>query len=116
MKSGPENTQVIRLVSFLEASARKNKAPIWAAVARLVSRPARKNSGVNLFKLDKVCKDGDVIVVLAKILAIGKLTKKITVGALKASEKSVSKSGASIITIRELVEKNPSGKNVRIII
>ena len=53
-----------------EASAQE-QSPDLGGGSKISVPPGEENSGVNLFKLDKVCKDGDVIVVPAKILAIG---------------------------------------------
>ncbi len=119
MKKGPENQSVIMLFAFLEKSARKNKAPIWARVAELVQKAGRKKRGVNVYKLEKNSKEGDVVVVPSKVLGIGSLSHKITLAALdisKPAQAAVEKSGSKIVSMRALVESNPKGSRVKIII
>lgn len=118
-KRGPENPNVIKLSADLEKAARKNQAPIWKRVVELVRKPNRKTEAVNLYKIDKNSKEGETILVPAKVLSTGKLSKKITIAALdysKAAQDAVAKNGSALISIRALAEKNPKGSKVRIII
>ena len=119
MKKGPENPGVIMLVAFLEKASRKNKAPIWRRVAELVEKASRKKREVNVYRLDKHSKEGEMIVVPSKVLGIGALSHKITLAALgisKPAQAVVEKSGSKITSIRALVESNPKGSKVKIII
>jgi len=88
---------------------------LWVDISKRLCRPTRKMPEVNLWKLDMHTKDGDVVVVPGKVLGDGNLGHKITVSALKFSKKAyneIIKSGGDAITIEELVERNPQGKNV----
>ena len=119
MKAKPENQGVIMLVAFLEKQSRKNKAPIWETAAQLVSKANRKRGGVNLYKLDKYSKEGDTLLVPAKVLGIGSLSHKITLAALSVSKPAAAaaaKSGSKVITIKKLAESNPKGSGVKIIV
>ncbi|MFH0836306.1 MAG: 50S ribosomal protein L18e [Candidatus Micrarchaeota archaeon] len=119
MKRGPESIATRRMVALLENAGRKNKAAVWLKVAERLQKPRRKMPEVNLFKLDKVANEGDVIVLPGKLLGIGVLTKKVTVAAFKASKEAkakVSKSGGKLLTVADLVKQNPSGKGIRIIV
>lgn len=68
----------------------------------------KKDVEVNLYKLEKFCKDGDVVIVPGKVLGSGKLTKKIIIYALgfsnSAKEKIIS-SGGKALKLTELKEK-----------
>ncbi|MBS3069937.1 50S ribosomal protein L18e [Candidatus Micrarchaeota archaeon] len=115
---GPENAELKALVAMLEKTARKSHSGVWATVAEFLQKPARvkKNKAVNLYKLEKIAKDGDTIVVPSVLLGVGELKKKITVAAFKASKSAREKLGKNLISVREMAEKNPEGKKVRIIL
>ncbi|MEM4254914.1 MAG: 50S ribosomal protein L18e [Candidatus Norongarragalinales archaeon] len=115
---GPESSEVKALVAFLEKTVRKSHSRAWASVASFMLKPARvkKGKAVNLYKLEKIAKDGDVIVIPGVLLGVGDLKKKITVAAFKASESARAKLGKNLVSIRALAEKNPEGKKVRIVI
>ncbi|MFH1057002.1 MAG: 50S ribosomal protein L18e [Candidatus Micrarchaeota archaeon] len=114
---GPENSQTNALVALLQKTARKTKAGVWNSVAEFLLKPARrkKEKAVNLYKLEKICSDGDVVVIPGVLLGVGDLKKKITVAAFRASKSAREKLGGRLVSIRSLVEKNPEGKKVRII-
>ncbi|MCK5150786.1 MAG: uL15 family ribosomal protein, partial [Candidatus Thorarchaeota archaeon] len=63
--------------------------------------------------------DGDVVVIPGKVLGSGNLPHKVTVAALNASASARSVivgAGGSLITINELLSKQPKGKGILIII
>ncbi len=115
---GPENPETKKLVAMLEKAARKGKARIWSDVAEFLLKPARqrKAHALNLYKLDKLAKDGDVIVIPTNLLGVGETSKKITVGVFRSSKSAEQKLGKNLVSIQELVQKHPDGKNVRIIV
>ncbi len=112
---GPTNQNLVALIAFLEKAAKKNKAQIWETAARLLSRPTRNRVEVNLHKLAKCT---GTVLVPGKVLSNGNGTKA-SVAAFtfsgKASEK-ISQAGGKTMSIRQLVEANPTGKNVALII
>ncbi|MGB9674709.1 MAG: 50S ribosomal protein L18e [Nanopusillaceae archaeon] len=118
-RTGPTNIYLRRLIHLLKKEGRKNNANIWIYVAELLNRPTRRRVEVNLGKLNKYTKDGDVIIVPGKLLASGVFNKKITIAAWKYSvsaKEKVEKVGSKLITIEELLKANPKGSNVKIII
>jgi large subunit ribosomal protein L18e len=117
--TGPTNRQLRILVRFLRKAAVANSANIWGAVAEYIERPRRQRIVVNVGKLDRIAKDGDVVVVPGKLLGGGKLSKRVVVAAVKASPKAIQKvieAGGEVLTIPELVRRFPKGSGVRIII
>ncbi|HIP66631.1 MAG TPA: 50S ribosomal protein L18e [Candidatus Nanopusillus sp.] len=118
-RTGPTNVHLRKLIRFLERASNENEARIWRYVAELLSKPTRQKIEVNLGKIDRYTKEGDIIVVPGKVLGVGKLTKRVTIAAWKFSENASLKarrSGANVITIEELVKSNPTGSNIKIII
>jgi large subunit ribosomal protein L18e len=92
---------------------RKQKSPFWIRVAGLISKPKRKSIAVNISKINKYTKDGDVVVVPGKILGDGEMEHKITLAALSESEQARKK--IKLMKISELVNKNPKGEGIKII-
>ncbi|HIH19659.1 TPA: 50S ribosomal protein L18e [Candidatus Micrarchaeota archaeon] len=114
---GPENPRVKKLIALLEKSVRKGKSGAWALVAEFLQKPSRgKKAGVNIYKIERIAQDGDFVVVPTAILGEGTLTKKIEIACLKASKSAREKLGAKLLTLEQAIEKNPSGKKVRVIV
>ncbi|NPA23446.1 MAG: 50S ribosomal protein L18e [Crenarchaeota archaeon] len=117
--TGPTNERLRMLIRFLRKASRENKVRIWRYVAELLEKPTRKRVEVNVGKLERLCNDGDVIVVPGKLLGDGVLTKKVTVAAYafsKVAYEKVLRAGGKPISIPDLVRENPKGSNVKIII
>ena len=119
MKKGPETKSIRELVVFLEKASKKNKAPIWLAVAEKISSPRRRRPEVNVGKLSKVVKQGSAALVPGKLLSTGKLERKMDVASVfasKAARDKVAKAGGRLMSIRQLVEANPKGSGVVIVL
>jgi len=117
--TGPTNRQLRMLARFLRKAAAANSAKIWRAVAELVERPRRSRIVVNVGKLNRVANDGDVVVIPGKLLGGGELKKRVIVAAVSVTPKAwkkVVEAGGEVITIPELVRRNPKGSGVKIII
>ncbi len=116
VQQGPTNKQLVKTITALEMAAKKNKAPLWKRAAELLSKPTRQRPEANLSKISK-CKTGTALIP-GKVLSTGE-SSKITVAAFafsaKAREKIV-KAGGKTISLQQLLETNPSGKDVSIII
>lgn len=115
---GPTNPQVRKEIRFLYKSYKKIGAPIWKAVAEKLNVRKRSRVKVNLFKLEKLTKPNEYIVVPGKVLGFGYITHPITIAALsfsKSAKEKLEKAGCKCLTFREMIELNPKGTNVRII-
>ena len=118
---GPENPETKSLVLFLKRVGKKNKARVWLEVARRLCAPARKRREVSLYRLSKLVADGDVAVIPAKVVASKGFTfrKKVTIGCFAVSsnaKKQLQDAGSSVLTLKQLAEKNPEGKKTRLIV
>lgn len=119
VKKGPENAQLKELILLLERSAVKNKAEIWRKAAFLLGKPTRQRVEVNLGNLDRNTKQGEVVIVPGKVLSLGKISHAITLAAWnlsKGAAAKLEKAGCKVITIKELVAKNPQGTKVVFIV
>ncbi len=116
-KNNKTNPQLITLINELKKTAKEKEAPIWKDIALRLEKPLRNWAEVNLEKIDKHVNEKETAVVPGKVLSTGNLNKKISIAAWSFSEKTrekIKKSGGKTLTIKELLEKNPEGKNIRI--
>ena len=108
------NEVLLNIVVDLKKTATAKKAKIWKAVADELLKSTRKMREVNLEKINRVTKQNDVIVVPGKVLGTGTLNHKVTVAAFSFSE-SAKKKLENVLSIPELLKKNPKGSGVKII-
>jgi len=114
-RTGPTNLQLKNLISEL---SKKRDSKIWKRVANDLKKPTRQRRIVNLYKINKFARDGETIIVPGKVLSIGELDKKVEVAAYQFSDSAkekIEKKQGTVLSISELLEKNPNGKKVRIL-
>ena len=119
IKTRATNIYLHALIRKLRKIARENNAKIWHVVAEILARPKRKRVVVNLAKINRLTKKGDIVIVPGKILGSGELNHPVTIAAYSFSEsaqKKIVDAGGKSLYIQELAESNPKGSNVRIII
>lgn len=110
------NPQMQSLLSSLQEAGRN--VALWKKVHKDLSRPSRKRASVNLYKIAKYARDGETVIVPGKILSIGELDKGVTVAAFNCSAKArdkITKAQGQVLSIEELLAKNPKGMKVRVI-
>ena len=113
------NVQKLMLIKFLKKMAKEHRARIWKAVAEHLRKSRRRKVEVNLSKINRYTSEGDVVVIPGKVLGAGFLEHKVTIAAFAYSEsakRKIIESGSRAITIEELVNENPKGSGVKIII
>jgi large subunit ribosomal protein L18e len=118
-RTGPTNIVIRRLIRRLKKAANENEAPIWDYLAELLEKPARRRIAVNLSKIRRYSKPDEIIVVPGKVLGSGVLDKPVTVAAISFSFKAIEKikaAGGRILHLNDLLEENPRGSGVRVII
>jgi large subunit ribosomal protein L18e len=112
------NPELIQLIRFLKKQGREKEAAIWRDVAEQLAKTRQQRAAVNLSRINRHTKKGDTVVVPGKLLGAGELNHSVSVAAFGASEKAKEKLAAAkakYLSILELVEKNPTGANVKII-
>jgi len=114
--TGPTNPSLRRLVRKLRTKGKRSGARLWLELAERLLRPRRARAEVNLSHINRHAQGDDVTVVIpGKVLAAGKLDRPLTIAAFKFSAPAARKiraAGGKAITISELLEMNPRGKNV----
>lgn len=112
-KSKTTNKVLFDTVNDLRKLSNKTKVGTWKAVAQKLSTTASQRAQVNVSKLDKVCKDGELVIVPGKVLGDGIISKKVNVIAFNASDSAISKiekAGGKFTEIREFIKKEPKDK------
>lgn len=95
----------IELIKELEDAYKKTGRRIWKRVKEDVSKKGRRGV-INVSKIEKIAPDGAVIVFVGKVLGGGKISKKISVGALGFSESArekINKSGGEALLLTDFV-------------
>jgi large subunit ribosomal protein L18e len=108
---------LVAMIDDLKAATREGGGAIWRDIAKRLEKPRRNWAEVNLSRLERYANDGDVVIVPGKVLAAGSINKKLTVAAYSFSDKAaqaIVDAGGQRMTIMQLVEERPDGKNVRI--
>ncbi len=118
-RTGPTNIVLRKTIRILKKYANKYNAPIWRAVAEKLERPRRRRIVVNVSKINRYTKPGDTVVVPGKVLGAGNIDHPVSVAAIAFSYTAVQKikaAGGKVMHILDLLESNPRGSNVKIII
>jgi large subunit ribosomal protein L18e len=113
-----ENAELVSLLMELKQASKANEAAVWSAVAEKLARPRHRARPLNVGHLDRLAAADDVVVVPGKVLASGRLTKSITIGAYQYSTEARSKienAGGKALTIPELLKAHPDGAGVRLL-
>ncbi len=113
--TGPTNPMLRKLARKLRAQGKELKVKLWRDLAERLLRPRRSRAEVNLSRLNRYSGEGTTVVVPGKVLAAGKLDHALTVAAFKfsgAARRKIARAGGKAISIQELLEQNPEGKNV----
>ena len=111
--TGPSNYYNRKLIRELW----KTKRRIWKKVSKKLSGPRREKIEANLYRINNKTKENDVIVVPGKVLGIGEIDHKLTIACLNCSKiarKKIETSGSKLLSIEELLEQNPEGKDVKV--
>lgn len=106
------------LIQALEEVAKKESSGLWNSVAKALSKSRKNRREVNIYKINKYTANGDIIVIPGKVLGSGDLDHKVEIAAFKFTEgaaKKIQESGGKILSIIELVKKNPKGSKIKII-
>lgn len=116
-RTGPTTLSLQNLIKELSVLGNKENTPLWKRVSKELNKPTRIRRSVNIDRIQKYTREGEIALVPGKVLSDGELTKKLTVAAYQFSEKAkekINKVGKAI-TIKQLMTENPKGKKVRII-
>ena len=110
--------QVIEMVRELKNASKNNDAPIWSKIAKNALKSNSNKKTINLKKIDALTDNGNAVIVSGKVLGTEKLTHKIIVSSFSISSsaaKKIKESGGEILKFSDMIERFPTGKDVKII-
>ncbi|HLC66410.1 MAG TPA: 50S ribosomal protein L18e [Candidatus Nanoarchaeia archaeon] len=112
------DSTITTMIQQLKQLAIQNNVGLWKRVAEDLEAPTRQRRIVNVCTLNEHTKDDEIVVVPGKVLANGMLDHKVTVAAWAfsgAAKQKIVQARGNCLSISELVQQHPKGKNVRII-
>ena len=118
MATGPTNPELSELIERLRKKAYSENSLLWSRIARDLEKPTRQRRGVNLSKISRYAKKGELVVVPGKVLASGELNQSVTLAAWKFSRQAIdkiTKANAKAITFNDLLKSGVKETAVRII-
>ena len=116
-KINASNPELIGLIRDLKKQSQESQTELWRSLAERLSTSKRSRVAVNVSHLNRYTKDGEIVVVPGKVLGAGKANHPLTVAAFAFSDIAQSKiqsAKGNCLSIRDLMEKNPTGKNVKL--
>jgi len=112
------NPQLLLQIDAFKAQARQHQTNIWRELARRLEAPSKSCAKVNLSRLNRHTKSGDVVIVAGKVLGAGSIDHPISVGAPSFSDSARSKiltAGGAVLSLDEIAHISPRGNHVKII-
>jgi len=116
-RTGPTNPILRQLIEDLKRKSIELQSNFLRDIAEKLNKPRRRRIEVNLAHINRHTKKGDTVIVPGVVLGYGELSKPITISAWRFSKQArekIERAGGKAISIRELIEKNPRGTNVKI--
>jgi large subunit ribosomal protein L18e len=111
------NPELIGLIRDLRKQSQESHTGLWHNLAKDLASPQRSRVAVNVSRLNRYTTDGETVVVPGKVLGSGKSDHPLTVAAFAFSDVAKSKihnAKGKCLSIRDLMKKNPTGKNVKL--
>jgi len=111
------NPELIALIRDLKKKSQESQTELWRTLAERLSTSKRSRVAVNLSRLNRYTKEGETVAVPGKVLGAGKADHPMTVAAFAFSDlakSKIQKAKGNCLSIRDLMKKNPAGKNVKL--
>lgn len=112
------NPELNDVIAELKRKGRQNNAAVWLRVAEFLAKSKRSRVAVNVSRISRNAKKGEIVAVPGKVLAAGSISHSITIGAFRFSQTAKTKienAGGSCVAITKLAADHPKGTNVRIL-
>jgi large subunit ribosomal protein L18e len=117
-RTGPTNPILKKLIEDLKKKAFDTKSDFLKDIAEKLNKRRRKRVEVNIAHIERYTNKDDTVIIPGVVIGYGELSKPVTICAWKFSKPAVEKIKnikGKLMTIEELVEKNPKGTNVKIL-
>jgi large subunit ribosomal protein L18e len=111
------NPELVSLIRDLKKQSQESQTELWLSLAKRLTTSNRSRVAVNLSRLNRYTKEGETVVVPGKVLGAGQADHPLNVAAFSFSDVAKAKIATGkgkCLSIRDLMKKNPTGKNVKI--
>ncbi len=118
MKTESTNVKRTKLILQLKRQSRNPGGRVWRVLYEQLQAARRKRLAVNVGDLQQHFIKGRIMVVPGKVLADGVIEDKLQVAAFTFSSQArrkIEAQGGKCLTFTELMEKNPTGKDLVLI-
>ncbi len=112
------NKEIEKTIKGLKAAKKKTGQPIWGALAEELDKPKRIRVDVNLSRINRLTKEGEVAAVPGKVLASGDLKHPVTVAAFSFSDLAKEKiiaAGGEVKTLAQFAAEGVEPSKVKLI-
>ncbi len=109
--TGPENLELKSLIEELRKSGSKE----YLALAKYLSKPRRSKREVDISKINEAAKEHEKIVVPAKVLGNGVISKPVTVYAWqfsKQAKEKITKAGGKSLNLNDFVKEKAAARMI----
>ena len=113
------NAALVSLIGDLKDHGRSTGSPIWRDTASRLESSRKNWAQPNLSHSTRDSAMKETVLIPGKVLGSGEISGGQTVAAFSFSDGAKTKieaSGGRTLSIRELMEENPNGKGVRILV
>ncbi len=102
----------------LKKASKSNDAPLWRRLSREALKPSIARRTININKINKLTKEGDVAFFAGKILGTGNLDHGITISSFAisgAAARKIQNAGGKFQNYKTMMQSNPTGKDVMLL-
>lgn len=111
------NKELSKTIELLKQATQDTGKALYAALADELDKSKRSRVAVNLSRIERYAREGEVVAVPGKVLASGSFTKPVTVAAFNFSEEArekIHRAKGATMSLNELVESGVEPSKVRI--
>ena len=111
------NIDLLNTITVLKKASRSTKKAIWKALAEELDKPKRRRVTVNLSRINRYTKEGQVVAVPGKVLATGLLDHAVKVAAFDFSDmakKKIELVKGESMSLTELLESGIEPRQIKI--
>lgn len=117
METKTTNPNLRKLVNKLENKGKQEGMPFLIDLSERLSKSRQNRAEVNISKINRLAEGDGIIVVPGKVLGYGVLDKDLKVASFKFSDQAKNKiesAGGECLSVRDLIDEDLSGENLRI--
>jgi len=113
------NSALVSLIDDLKEQSRSTGSALWRDIAGRLESSNKNWAEPNLSHISRHSSDKETVLVPGKVLGSGQIDGSQTIAAYSFSQGARDKieaSGGRSLSIRELMDENPNGKGVRVLV